>query len=67
MTILYDKTVTNQADRGAKYSVLVYLSTFFKCTHTHRNYGHVLILMFNVLRFYKYITSTFKYFFNMIL
>ena len=36
-------------------------------TCTHRDYGHVLVLKFNVLRFYEYIMSTSKYFFNMIL
>ena len=50
------------ADLGPKYSVLVYSSTCFKysylCTRvyfwntrTHRNYGQVLVLVFNVLRF----------------
>ena len=59
------------ADQGPKYSVLVYSCTrvhfLNTCTHTHRNYGHVLVLVFNVLRFYEYITSTSEYFFHMIL
>ena len=24
-------------------------------THTRKNYGHILVLMFSVLRFYEYI------------
>ena len=39
----------------------------FLNTCTGRNYGQVLVHVFNVLRFYEYITSTSEYFFNMIL
>ena len=34
---------------------------------THRNDVHVLVLVFNTLRFYEYVMSTSEYFFNMIL
>ena len=41
-----------------------FLNTY---TRIHRNYGQVLVLMFNVFIFYQYITCTSEYFFNMIL